>query len=105
WVQFSPDGRRILTGSTSGTRVWDMVPSVGPCPDWLLRLARAMCGNVLNERGLLEPTTENRLETINEIRELLIHQTGDSDWLTWGRWLLAESSTRTISHFSSVTVL
>ena len=32
------------------------------------------------------------------------HESADDDWVVWGRWFLADPSTRTISPFSKITV-
>jgi WD40 repeat protein len=104
-VQFSPDGKRIITVSKEGTvRVWD-IPSAGPqCPEWLLRLCEAISGKVLTSQGVLEETKLNRGEVIKQIREKLSHEPDDDHRVVWGRWFLADPSTRTISPYSELTV-
>ncbi len=105
-AQFSPDGRRIVTATDTfdkKARVWDVAPTQAPCPDWLLQLAEAISGKVLNKEGVLEPTRLNRVETLNQVRQKLAAQP-DDDWVVWGRWLLADRATRTISPFAKVTV-
>jgi eukaryotic-like serine/threonine-protein kinase len=111
-LEFSPDGKRILTvaadavpsgGLTEKPLVWDVAPSQSPCPGWLLQLAEAISGKVLNKEGVLEPTRLNRVETLNQIRQKLAGQP-DDDWVVWGRWLLADRATRTISPFAKITV-
>jgi WD40 repeat protein len=103
-AKFSPDGRRIFTSAGNIARLWDVAPATGKYPDWLLPLTEAISGEVLNERGLLEPTKLDRVKVINEIRRQLNAQTGDDDWVIWGRWLLADRARRTISPFSKITV-
>ena len=105
-AQFSPDGMRMLTGAaTYGTkaRVWDVAPTQMPYPDWLIELAEAISGKVLSKEGVLEPTRLNRVETVNRIRQNLASQP-DDDWVLWGRWLLADRATRTLSPFSQITI-
>jgi hypothetical protein len=85
-------------------RVWDIGPTGPKYPDWLLQLAEAISGQTLNQQGLLEPTRLNRVEVLNQIRQKLNQDPGDDDWAVWGRWLLADPATRTISPFSKVTV-
>ena len=70
----------------------------------MLQLAEAISGQVLNKRGVLEAASLPRPETIKQIREKLTHEPGDDDWVVWGRWFLADPSTRTISPFSKITV-
>jgi len=104
-ARFSPDGKRIATASDDGmVRVWDLSPSQPGCPDWLPPLVEAISGQRLNEQGASEPTSLNRAETINRIRVKLDNEPADDDWVTWGRWLLADRSTRTISPFFKITV-
>jgi dipeptidyl aminopeptidase/acylaminoacyl peptidase len=104
-AQFSPDGRQIVTASEDYTaQVWDLVSAQRGYPDWLLEIAEAISGEVLNKQGVLEPTKLNRAETIKRIRENLDRESGDDDWVVWGRWLLADPATRTISPFSKTTV-
>ena len=105
FAQFSPDGRRVVTACRDGAaRVWDVGLGPARCPDWLLRLAEALSGNRLNKQGLLEPTTLDRSETIAQIRRQLADLPDDGDGVMWGRWVLADRSTRAISPFSSLTV-
>jgi WD40 repeat protein/tRNA A-37 threonylcarbamoyl transferase component Bud32 len=104
-AQFSPDGKRIVTASNDGTvRVWDIAPSSGPPPAWLLELAEAISGEVLNRLGVLEPTRLNRANTINQIRRELNQEPEADDWMVWGRWFLADPAARTISPFSTIRV-
>jgi WD40 repeat protein len=103
-AQFGPGDRRILTSGENEAWVWDMPPARGPCPDWLLPLSEAISGLVLSPQGLLENTSLERAETLKEIRRRLDIEREDSDWIFWGRWLLADRATRTISPFSKITV-
>jgi WD40 repeat protein/tetratricopeptide (TPR) repeat protein len=103
-AQFDPDGRRIVTATRDGARVWDLAPAPTRFPDWLFPLSEAISGQVLNKQGILEPTKLSRIETIHQIRQKLSQETGADDWVIWGRWLLADRSTRTISPFSKITV-
>jgi WD40 repeat protein len=104
-AQFSPDGTRIVTASADGAaRVWDVAPSERRCPDWLRDLAEAISGRVLNKQSVLEQAKLNRAEVLNEIRQKLDQEPADNDWIIWGRWFLADRSTRTISPFSGLTV-
>jgi WD40 repeat protein len=103
-AQFSPDGKRILTLSGGTARIWDVGPTRAKFPDWLLQLSEVFSGEVLNKQGVLEPTKLNRFKTVNEIREKLNQEANDDDWVVWGRWLLGDRATRTISPFSNITV-
>jgi hypothetical protein len=44
--------------------VWDVAPTSARFPDWLLLLSEAISGQVLNQKGLLEPTRLNRAEVL-----------------------------------------
>ncbi|PYJ06715.1 MAG: hypothetical protein DME25_05905, partial [Verrucomicrobia bacterium] len=104
-AQFSRDGKQIVTASYDRTaRVWDIAPCRSGCPGWLLQLSEAISGQVLNNQGVLEETKLNRAESIKQIREKLSHESGDDDWVIWGRWFLADPAMRTISPFSKITV-
>ena len=41
---------------------------------------------------------------LNEIRKELAKAPADDEWATWGRWFLADRSTRTISPYSNITI-
>jgi len=104
-AQFSPDGKRIVTASFDATaRVWDIGLAPSRCPDWLLQLAEALSGDRLNKHGILQDTSLDRAKTIAQIRQFLNNQPDDGDGVRWGRWLLADRLTRTISPFASLTV-
>jgi eukaryotic-like serine/threonine-protein kinase len=102
-AQFSPDGKRVVTTASDGTvSIWDVAPSPAGYPEWLLPLARAVSGEVLDNRGVLGRTNSD--EILNQVRQKLSQEQGDDDWVVWGRWFLADPATRTISPFSKVTV-
>jgi dipeptidyl aminopeptidase/acylaminoacyl peptidase len=106
-AQFSQDGKRIVTASEGGVAlVWDISPSPTNYPAWLSQLAEVISGHVLNRQGLLEPTRQDRAAIINQIRQRLNQEQepDDDDWVRWGRWLLADPATRTISPFSKMTL-
>lgn len=69
-----------------------------------MQLAEALSGKRLNQQGILELTNLDRAKTIAQIRQYLKNQPDSGDGVMWGRWLLADRSTRTISPFSSITV-
>jgi dipeptidyl aminopeptidase/acylaminoacyl peptidase len=102
-AQFSPDGKRVVT-ARGDARVWDIAPMGTGYPDWLLPLAEAICGQAFNKQGLLEATRLHRAETLNQIRQRLNQEPDGGDWAIWGRWLLSDHATRTISPFSTITV-
>ena len=94
----------MLTISGDAVLVWDIAPSGTNHPAWLTKLAEAVSGQVLNRQGLLEPSKLDRVETMKQIRADLQREQVNDDWILWGRWFLADPSTRTISPFSKVTM-
>jgi WD40 repeat protein/tetratricopeptide (TPR) repeat protein len=88
----------------SAARLWDVgfIPST--LPDWLLPLAEAFSGKRLNEMGELEPTKLDRAEVVTRIRRDLAQRPETYDDVKWGRWLLSNSQTRTISPLSTISV-
>jgi WD40 repeat protein len=102
--QFSPDGTRILTKSEDQARVWDIMPASKAAPEWLSRLAEAVAGQHLNDYGTFEPLEKDQKEKLEQVADQLDRESSDDDWIIWGRWFLADRSTRTISPFSKVTV-
>jgi hypothetical protein len=70
----------------------------------LLPLTEAISGQGLNKQGMLEMTTTNRFEVLEQIRKKLNSQLDNDDWVRWGRWFLADPATRTISPSSEMTV-
>jgi len=104
-ARFSPDGRQIVTASKDRTaRVWDFLPASKSTPEWLPRLAEAVAGQHLDDRGVFEPSDADPSQVLSEIREKLRLAPTDTGWTTWGRWFLADRSTRTISPFSRITI-
>jgi WD40 repeat protein len=100
-LQFSPDGRRLVTATG---RVWDIAPAGTAWPAWLPRLADALAGQHMSDRGFFDPLARDSIELIRKIKEEIAREPVDNDWAIWGRWFLADRSTRTISPFSKVTV-
>jgi hypothetical protein len=100
-VCFSPDSRRLLTTSTDKTaKIWDLAP-VSPPPPWLCDLLEAMGGSSLDDIGQLHPLP---VAAIFKIEDACRKSKGNDPWEIFGRWLLSDPRTRTISPWSSVTV-
>ena len=66
-------------------------------------LADAVAGEHLNDQGVFE-RLQDSAHLLKQIREQLNREFPANDWVTWGRWFLADRSTRTISPFSKITV-
>jgi len=105
FAEFSPNGERIVTASNDKTaRIWDLVPSGEAWPEWLTRLAEAIAGQHLSDRGIVELPNKESAELIREIKDQLSREPVDDKWAIWGRWFLGDRSTRTITPFSKLTV-
>jgi hypothetical protein len=105
YAEFSSDGRRIVTwGNESTARVWDVGPANRITQDWLPLLIESVCGQVLDEQGILQDTKLDRIATLKEIQARLANLPSDDEWTIWSRWFLADPATRTISPFCSITV-
>ena len=96
---FSPDGRFLLTFSGSGFRIWSLPPALRdgtPPPEWLLQLATACAGKMVNDQGQLADLTDTatRLETV---RAQLAALPDDAPLVDWGRWILNEREDRSIA--------
>ena len=104
-AQFNSDGTQLVTASDENkVRLWDIAPSATRCPDWLLMVAEAISGQVLNKNGVLEETKLDYQEALNRIRQELAQESAETGWGVWGRWFLADRATRTISPFSKITL-
>jgi WD40 repeat protein len=103
-ARFSSDGKRLVTVSGNQARVWDVGPRSVPAPPWLAELAEAMSGERLNAQGVIEPLRKRSARDLDQVRNRVLRDAKEDDWARWGRWLLADPVTRTISPFSKVTV-
>jgi len=70
--------------------------------DWLAELAEAVAGKRLNEESVLETVDSEGLETLRT--ETLRNESGDF-YARWGRWFFANAVQRTVSAFSSYSVM
>jgi len=103
-AQFTLDGKQVLTTAIGNpARVWD-IASPAPAPAWLAVLAEAISGETLDAQSLLQPTHLDRADALKRVREKLQQEPDDQGWTQWGRWLLSDPGTRTISPFSTLTV-
>ena len=103
---FCRDGKRIITASSADgiVAVWDMIPVGQSCPEWVLHLAEVTAGQHLSAIGVFTPLGEDPADRLQHINEQLSREPADDPWVIWGKWFLADRSTRTISPFSQVTI-
>jgi WD40 repeat protein len=80
------------------------LPAHGTVPVWVPRLAEAVAGKRLNEEtGVIEDLPD-QWNSIEALRTELASLNGDDAFTLFGRWFLAETTNRTISPYSKVTV-
>ena len=103
-VQFSRDGRKILSATRGNTaQIFDVKPSTEPCPPWLLSLSHAIAGQKLEARGLLGPIETNQTEALNQVRQQVRRAPADDAWAAWGRWLLEKQELRPATWWAAAT--
>jgi hypothetical protein len=70
-------------------------------PEWFPELAVAIAGQRWNDRSVFESVDRDQI--IEKVKEQLNRESPGYDRVAWGRWFLADRSTRTISPFSKIT--
>jgi hypothetical protein len=103
---FSPDNLFVATAtSANDVRIWSVPPALPdgtPPPEWLLQLATACAGKVVNDQGQLADVTDTaaRIESLRaEIRAL----PAESPLADWGRWILNDRADRSIAPGFAIT--
>lgn len=102
-ASFSPDGNFVVTASADrAARLWPFTIS-SAAPAWLGDLANAICGYRLDNFGAAEllPNAWNRLMNVNST---LANAPAAQVYVAWGKWFLADRSTRTLSAFATTPV-
>jgi hypothetical protein len=67
---------------------------------WLPRLAKLIGGYELNRQsGIIEPVRD-RSEGLRQLRDELAKAAADNPYVKFGRWVLSDPATRTISPYS-----
>ena len=105
---FSPDGKFVLSwGLTNHTvAIWP-VPSLvtnAPVPAWIERLATAVAGGTISATGEFLPAPITPKE-FSAVKAELAALPDDAPFVKWGRWLLADPTTRTISPESPLSAV
>ena len=100
-ANFSPNGKQVLTASDDKTaRIWDAAIKGETAPAWLADLSEAAGGLTLTTTGALEQQEQD----YRQMKDKLCNLAGDDDLARFGRWFVADPSTRTISPLSAITV-
>ena len=95
---FGPEGNFVLSACADGTaRAWFFALH-GEAPAWLRDLATAVGGYRLDNFGAAERVTDS-WDRLNSAQKEL-GQTKEGPFVQWGRWYIADRSTRAISPFT-----
>lgn len=100
-AEFSPDERFVRTelNAQVGFHIWSVptAPRAGATtPPWLLDLAEICATKTLDADGQF--TTSARLfGKLDDIRRAIAALPADSPYVEWGRWFLADPTTRSIA--------
>jgi WD40 repeat protein len=104
-VSFSPDGRFILTKCVDRfDRIWAVPPSAGGrAPDWLLRFATVQAGSQIDETGQTADAARE-LAGWEALRAEVNALPDTAPFAAWGKWLLADSTKRTLAPGFEITL-
>ena len=102
-AMFSPDNTRILI-MNDGVSIVDFSPPSSGAPAWLVLLAEAIGGEIVDNQGVIQPTKLDRAQTLKQLRKMLALEDDGDPWVQWGRWLLADRATRTVSPLSTLSI-
>jgi WD40 repeat protein len=84
---FSPDGRRVLTGSMDKTsRLWPLLPAGFPPPDWCVDFLLWLGGKRIAPDGQIETLPGDELGKLEA--RLRPHLNEDSEYARLLRWRL-----------------
>jgi WD40 repeat protein len=93
-ASFSSDGKWILTASEDGTvRISDAPITAEKAPSWLIELAEAVAGLSLDEKGRIQPQSQDPAV----IRQRLTQLPVSDDVGRFGRWLATDEKSRPFS--------
>jgi WD40 repeat protein/serine/threonine protein kinase len=96
-ARFTSCGRWVVTESGL---IWEAPSFSSPTPAWSSELAEAIAGSHFDHGNLSPVPAENLSAVANRLEQAA--QSGD--YYRWGRWLLADWRTRTISPSAVITV-
>jgi WD40 repeat protein/serine/threonine protein kinase len=103
--EFFSDGRFVASSAPGGAFLaWPVPPPSRhlPAPEWLLRLATAIAGGEIDENAVFREHAPETT-TLQDIRQELARLPTDALYAEWGRWFLADRTTRPIGPGFKVT--
>ena len=104
--RYSPDGRFVRTETTvPDLRIWSVPPALRegtPVPEWLLQLATACSGKIVNEQGQLTDAADVAVR-INILRAQIEALPDNAPLADWGRWILNDRADRSIAPGFTIT--
>jgi hypothetical protein len=86
-------------------QIWDVaLPQDDDIPVWLPRLAKLIGGYELNKQsGIIEPVRD-RPEGLRQLRDELAKAPADDPYVRFGRWVLSDPASRSISPYSKSSI-
>src|SRR5205085_2287519 len=110
-LEFSANGEFLLTGAPASTSfasrphmIWAVPPtgSGNPVPEWLLKLATIFAAERLGDDGAMVPLP-NAGADFESVRQELESLPADAPYITWGRWIISDRTTRSIAPGFTIT--
>jgi hypothetical protein len=88
---FSPDGLFLRTETAADFRIWPVPPALPDATplEWLLELATACAGKVVNNQGQLTVAPDVSIQ-IATLRQQIDALPANAPLAKWGRWILNE---------------
>jgi eukaryotic-like serine/threonine-protein kinase len=103
---FSPDGLFVRTETSANDfRIWSVPPALPdgtPPPEWLLQLATACAGKVVNDQGQLADVSDAAAK-IESLRAQVDALPANTPLADWGRWILNDRADRSIAPGFTIT--
>jgi WD40 repeat protein/serine/threonine protein kinase len=95
---FTPSGRFFRTTGPGGAWIWPVPPQSlhNPVPNWLLRLATAVAGGEIDAHAVFHETPVDG-QDFAAIRSELAALPAIDPYVEWGRWFLADRTTRPVA--------
>jgi hypothetical protein len=104
--RFSPDGDFVQTETNADDfRIWAVPPALpdgSAPPEWLLQLATACAGKVVNDQGELTDVTDIAFK-VERLRAQIDALPAEMPLAAWGRWVLNDRADRSIAPGFTIT--